>query len=115
MPQQIDYILAQYTNTKNKAFSDLDGVDSLLGGRIKDQLKPKVIPVLDEIKAMVTAIRQTRDALENMSDSLKNISDGSTQLSTNLTNVKNNMENLLQNSNDCASELARDICDNISS
>ena len=23
--QQIDYILEQYTNTKNKAFSDLDG------------------------------------------------------------------------------------------
>lgn len=23
--QQIDYILAQYTNIKNKAFSDLDG------------------------------------------------------------------------------------------
>lgn len=114
-PKQIDYILAQYTNTKNKAFSDLDGVDSLLGGRIKDQLKPKVIPVLDEIKAMVTAIRQTRDALESMSDSLKNISDGSTQLSTDLTNVKNNMENSLQNSNDCASELARDICDNIRS
>ncbi|CAO2640006.1 Prom1 [Lemmus lemmus] len=114
-PKQIDYILAQYTNTKNKAFSDLDGVDSLLGGRIKDQLKPKVIPVLDEIKAMVTAIRQTRDALESMNNSLKSIHDRSTKLSTDLTNVKNSMENSLKNSNDCASGPAREICDNIRS
>lgn len=28
------------------------GIDSLLGGRIKDQLKPKAIPVLDEVSAM---------------------------------------------------------------
>lgn len=114
-PKQIDYILAQYTNTKDKAFSDLDGVDSLLGGRIRDQVKPKVIPVLDEIKAMVTAIRQTRDALKSMNDSLKNISDESKQLSTNLTYVKNSMETSLKNSNDCASEPAKDICDNIKS
>lgn len=114
-PKQIDYILAQYNNTKNKAVSDLDDVDFLLGGRIKDQLKPRVIPVLDEIQAMVTAIRQTRDALESMSNSLKNISDESTQLSTDLTTVKNDMEDWLKKSNDCASEPAKDICDNIRS
>ncbi|XP_041492218.1 prominin-1 isoform X1 [Microtus oregoni] len=114
-PKQIDYILAQYTNTKNKAFSDLDGVDSLLGGRIKDQVKPKVIPVLDEIKAMVTAIRQTRDALKSMNDSLTSILEGSKQLSTNLTDVKKDIEDSLNNNNDCASEPAKDICDNIRS
>lgn len=113
-PKQIDYILAQYTNTKDKAFSDLDGVDSLLGGRIKDRVKPKVIPILDEIKAVVTAIRQTRDALKNMNDSLTSVRDRSAQLSTNLTDVKDNMEKLL-NSDDCASEPAKDICDNIRS
>nr|BAC39496.1 unnamed protein product [Mus musculus] len=53
-PKQIDYVVEQYTNTKNKAFSDLDGIGSVLGGRIKDQLKPKVTPVLEEIKAMAT-------------------------------------------------------------
>lgn len=62
-----------------------------------------------------TAIKQSRDALESMNDSLKNISDGSKQLSTNLTDVKNSMEDLLQNSNECASEPAKDICDNIRS
>lgn len=30
------------------------GIGSLLGGRIKDQIKPKVTPVLEEIKAMAT-------------------------------------------------------------
>ncbi|XP_052055106.1 prominin-1 isoform X2 [Apodemus sylvaticus] len=111
-PKQIEYILEQYTNTKNKAFSDLDGIGSLLGGRIKDQIKPKVTPVLEEIKAMATAIKQTKDALQNMSSSLKSLQETSTQLSTNLTSVKNSIENSL-NSSDCASDPARKICDSL--
>lgn len=111
-PKQIDYILGQYNTTKNKAFSDLDSIDSVLGGRIKGQLKPKVTPVLEEIKAMATAIRQTKDALQNMSSSLKSLRDASTQLSTNLTSVRNSMENSL-NSNDCASDPASKICDSL--
>ncbi|EDL99947.1 prominin 1, isoform CRA_d [Rattus norvegicus] len=111
-PKQIDYILGQYNTTKNKAFSDLDSIDSVLGGRIKGQLKPKVTPVLEEIKAMATAIRQTKDALQNMSSSLKSLRDASTQLSTNLTSVRNSIENSL-NSNDCASDPASKICDSL--
>lgn len=111
-PKQIDYILGQYTTTKNKAVSDLDSIDSVLGGRIKGQLKPKVTPVLEEIKAMATAIRQTKDALQNMSSSLKSLRDASTQLSTNLTSVRNSIENSL-NSNDCASDPASKICDSL--
>ncbi|XP_076794563.1 prominin-1 isoform X3 [Arvicanthis niloticus] len=111
-PKQIDYILEQYTNTKNKAFSDLDGIDSLLGGRIKDQLKSKVTPVLEEIKAMATVIKQTKNALQNMNSSLKSFQDASTQLSTNLTSVRNSIENSL-NSSDCASDPASKICDSL--
>ncbi|XP_051020847.1 prominin-1 [Acomys russatus] len=111
-PKQIDYILAQYTNTKNKAFSDLDGIGSLLGGKIKDQLKPKVVPVLGEIKTMATVIKQTKDALQNMSSSLKSLHDGSAQLNTNLTAARENIESSL-NSGDCASEPASKICDSI--
>ena len=62
-----------------------------------------------------TAIRQTRDALKSMNDNLTSIREGSKQLSTNLTDVKNSMENTLEKSNDCASEPAKDICDNIRS
>jgi prominin 1 len=36
------------------AFALNPGIGSVLGGRIKDQLKPKVTPVLEEIKAMAT-------------------------------------------------------------
>lgn len=111
-PKQIDYILGQYNRTKNKALSDLDSIDSVLGGRIKGQLKPKVTPVLEEIKAMATAIRQTKDALQNMSSSLKSLRDASTQLSTNLTSVRNSIENSL-NSNDCASDPASKTCDRL--
>ncbi|CAH7452953.1 Prom1 [Phodopus roborovskii] len=111
-PKQIDYILAQYNTTKNKAFSDLDGIDYLLGGRIRDRLKPKAIPVLDEIKAMATAIKQTRDALQSMNNSLKSIDDETTQLSASLTTVRNSIEGSL-NSSDCTSDPARKICDSI--
>lgn len=111
-PKQIDYILGQYNRTKNKVLSDLDSIDSVLGGRIKGQLKPKVTPVLEEIKAMATAIRQTKDALQNMSSSLKSLRDASTQLSTNLTSVRNSIENSL-NSNDCASDPASKTCDRL--
>ncbi|XP_042141882.1 prominin-1 isoform X2 [Peromyscus maniculatus bairdii] len=111
-PKQIDYILAQYTTTKNKAFSALDGIDSLLGGRIKDQLKPNVIPVLNEIEHLATAIKQTKVALENMNSSLEIIQDGSTQLSTNLTTLRNSIQKSL-NSSDCASDPASKICASI--
>lgn len=111
-PKQIDYVVEQYTNTKNKAFSDLDGIGSVLGGRIKDQLKPKVTPVLEEIKAMATAIKQTKDALQNMSSSLKSLQDAATQLNTNLSSVRNSIENSLSSS-DCTSDPASKICDSI--
>lgn len=62
-----------------------------------------------------TAIRQTRDALKSMNDSITRIRDESKQLSTNLTNVKDNIETSLNNNNNCASEPAKDICDNIRS
>lgn len=61
------------------------------------------------------AIRQTRDALKSMNDSLTSIHDRSAQLSANLTDVKDNMEKSLKDSDDCASEPAKDICDNIRS
>ncbi|XP_073898676.1 prominin-1 isoform X2 [Castor canadensis] len=113
-PKQINYILAQYNTTKNQAFSDLNRINSLLGGRIHKQLKPKVIPVLDEIKAMATAIKETKEALENMNNSLRILSDGSTQLSNNLTNVKDSIQRSLSDSH-CSSNQAKSICDEIRS
>ncbi|XP_008825104.1 prominin-1 isoform X1 [Nannospalax galili] len=111
-PKQIEYIVSQYTATKNKAFSDLNSIDSLLGGGIKDQLKSKVTPVVDEIKAMATAIKEAKAALENMNSSLQSLQDGSMQLSNSLTNVKNDIENSLNNS-DCTSGPASRVCDGI--
>lgn len=61
---------------------------------------------------VLTAIRQTKDALQNMSSSLTSLRDASTQLSTNLTSVRNSIENSL-NSNDCASDPASKICDSL--
>ncbi|XP_055479905.1 prominin-1 isoform X1 [Psammomys obesus] len=111
-PKEINYILVQYTTTKTKVFSDLDGIGILLGGRIKDQLRPTVIPVLDEIKAMATVIKETKYALQDMSSTLDSLQNGSIQLVTNLTTVRNNIENSLS-SKECASPPANKICDSV--
>ncbi|XP_015450437.1 prominin-1 isoform X5 [Pteropus alecto] len=94
-PMQIDYVLDQYNTTKEKAFSDLDNVKSLLGGRIRDQLRPKVIPVLDNIKAMVEVIKETREALSNTNNALKDLKKSIAQLDTSLSDVKTDLEQAL--------------------
>lgn len=94
-PMQIDYILDQYNTTKEKAFSDLDNIKSLLGGRIRDQLRPKVIPVLDNIKAMVEVIKETKEALLNTNNALKDLKKSIAQLDTSLSDVKTDLEQAL--------------------
>ncbi|XP_039694074.1 prominin-1 isoform X2 [Pteropus medius] len=94
-PMQIDYVLDQYNTTKEKAFSDLDNVKSLLGGRIRDQLRPKVIPVLDNIKAMVEVIKETKEALSNTNNALKDLKKSIAQLDTSLSDVKTDLEQAL--------------------
>ncbi|KAM4854633.1 prominin-1 isoform 2-T4 [Thomomys bottae] len=111
-PKQINYILAQYNITRDRAFLDLDNIHSLLGGGILEQLKPEVVPVLNDVKAMATAIRETKEALENMENSLQSLSNGSAQLTHDLTSVKDSIENSLS-SHDCSSAQAQSTCDRI--
>ncbi|XP_071470262.1 prominin-1 isoform X1 [Marmota flaviventris] len=113
-PQQIDYIVDQFNTTKEKAFLDLDNIHSLLGGGILERLKPKVIPVLDEIQVMAKAIKETKVALENMNQNFKSLRDGSQQLSNSLSAVKQNMQNSLQGP-ECLLPQVSDICKNIES
>ncbi|XP_077877219.1 prominin-1 isoform X21 [Ictidomys tridecemlineatus] len=113
-PQQIDYIVDQFNTTKEKAFLDLDNIHSLLGGGILERLKPKVIPVLDEIQVMAKAIKETKVALENMNQNFKSLRDGSQQLSNSLSTVKQNMQNSLQGP-ECLLPQVSDICKNIES
>ncbi|XP_073661188.1 prominin-1 isoform X3 [Tursiops truncatus] len=70
-PGQIDYVLDQYTTTKARAFSDLDNIKLLLGDGIFKQLKPRVVPVLDDIKAMAEDVKMT---LDSIGSDIKNIS-----------------------------------------
>lgn len=94
-PEQINYVTGQYTTTKKKAFSDLDNIKTLLGGGIHKRLKPKVIPVLDDIKAMAEAIRETKEALMNVNITLNEIKNSTAQLNTSLSAVKRNVEQSL--------------------
>lgn len=113
-PQQIDYILTQYNTTKEKAFLDLDGIHLLLGGGILERLKPKVIPVLDEIQAMATAIKETKEALENLNQNLQSLKNGSELLSNSLLDVKQRMQDALS-SPECSLPQLSDVCRSIES
>ncbi|XP_053434056.1 prominin-1 [Nycticebus coucang] len=111
-PEQIRYMVAQYNTTKDRAIADLDGISFLLGGGIRERLRPAVIPVLDEIKSMVTAIQETKRALENMNSSLQSLRDRSAQLSSNLTDVKESVERALSDPV-CSVRPSSDTCNGI--
>ncbi|XP_033069704.1 prominin-1 isoform X2 [Trachypithecus francoisi] len=111
-PEQIKYILAQYNTTKDKAFSDLNSINSVLGGGILDRLRPNIIPVLDEIKSMATAIKETKEALENMNSTLKSLHQQSTQLSSSLTSVKTSLRASL-NDPLCSVRPSSETCNSI--
>ncbi|VFV31332.1 prominin isoform cra_d [Lynx pardinus] len=111
-PAEISYILSQYTTTKEKAFSDLDNVKSLLGGGIHEQLRPKVIPALDDIKAMAEAIKETKEALLNVNNTLKELKKSSAQLNTSLSDVKRDLEQSL-NDPMCSAPPVATTCNNI--
>ncbi|XP_032487605.1 LOW QUALITY PROTEIN: prominin-1 [Phocoena sinus] len=94
-PGQIDYVLDQYTTTKARAFSDLDNIKLLLGGGIFEQLKPRVVPVLDDIKAMAEEIQETRETLVEVNSILTDMRQLSANLNNSLSNVKRNLEQAL--------------------
>ncbi|XP_028362453.1 prominin-1 isoform X2 [Phyllostomus discolor] len=111
-PSQISYVLGQYTTAKEKAFSDLDNIKSLLGGGIQEQLRPKAIPVLDDIKAMAAAIKETREALLNVNKTLGELKKSTARLSTSLQDVKTNLEQSL-NDPGCSVQPERATCDDV--
>ncbi|XP_054437930.1 prominin-1 [Pteronotus mesoamericanus] len=111
-PSQINYVLGQYTTTKEKAFWDLDNIKSLLGGGIHEQLRPKVIPVLDDIKAMAAAIKETKEALLNVNKTLEDLKKSTARLSTSLHEVKTNLEQSL-NDPMCSERAEMATCNDI--
>ncbi|XP_007167395.2 prominin-1 isoform X1 [Balaenoptera acutorostrata] len=111
-PGQIDYVLDQYTTTKARAFSDLDNIKLLLGGGIFEHLKPRVVPVLDDIKAMAEEIQETRETLVEVNSILTDMRHLSANLSNSLSNVKRNLEQAL-NDPMCSVHPVMTTCSNI--
>ncbi|XP_059779285.1 prominin-1 [Balaenoptera ricei] len=111
-PGQIDYVLDQYTTTKARAFSDLDNIKLLLGGGIFEHLKPRVVPVLDDIKAMAEEIQETRETLVEVNSILTDMRHLSANLSNSLSNVKRNLEQAL-NDPMCSVQPVMTTCSNI--
>ncbi|KAM6220859.1 prominin-1 [Rhynchocyon petersi] len=112
VPVQINYVLSQYNTTKNRAVLDLDNVKLLLGGKIHDRLRPKVIPVLDDIKAMTLVITETKEALEVVNQTLDELKNGDKRLRTRLEQVRNDLNRSLQD-NQCSRPPVSAYCDGI--
>uniref|UniRef100_A0A8C4L7M6 Prominin 1 n=1 Tax=Equus asinus asinus TaxID=83772 RepID=A0A8C4L7M6_EQUAS len=70
-------------------------IKSLLGSGIHEQLKPKVVPVLEDIKAMAEAIKETKEVLLNVNSTLDQLKKSTAQLNTSLSKVKGDLEQSL--------------------
>ncbi|XP_070228828.1 prominin-1 isoform X3 [Bos mutus] len=112
VPGQIDYILDQFTLPKEKAFDDLDNINLLVGGSIYERLKPKVLPVLKDIKDLAEDMKTNRDTLVRMNTVLTDMKQSSAQLHTSLRDVKTSMEQTLMDPQ-CSSPTAAPTCDSI--
>uniref|UniRef100_A0A8B9YH74 Prominin 1 n=1 Tax=Bos mutus grunniens TaxID=30521 RepID=A0A8B9YH74_BOSMU len=90
---------------------DLD-INLLVGGSIYERLKPKVLPVLKDIKDLAEDMKTNRDTLVRMNTVLTDMKQSSAQLHTSLRDVKTSMEQTLMDPQ-CSSPTAAPTCDSI--
>uniref|UniRef100_M3XSS7 Prominin 1 n=1 Tax=Mustela putorius furo TaxID=9669 RepID=M3XSS7_MUSPF len=107
------YFILRYNPTLTALSASLHlDIKPLLGGGIHEQLRPKVTPVLDDIKAMAEAIKETREALLNVNNTLKELKRSTAQLNTSLSDVKRNVEQSLSDPM-CSVPPVATTCNNI--
>ncbi|XP_051896421.1 LOW QUALITY PROTEIN: prominin-1-A-like [Pristis pectinata] len=111
-PTQINYITQQYDTTKNRAFSDLNNIGSVLGGKVKARFAKDVIPALDASFNMARDIRESKKALENVVVSKRTLEEATGKLDASLTDAQSSLNNTL---NDAACKVPGtvDHCDDI--
>ncbi|XP_054544007.1 prominin-1 isoform X2 [Talpa occidentalis] len=95
IPEQIKYVTDQFKSTKTRVFSDLDDIKTLLGGGIQEPLRPRVMPVLDDIMAMARVITKTRGALVSLNKTLEDLKIANAQLMASLQDVRQKVEDSL--------------------
>uniref|UniRef100_A0A8C9WJI1 Prominin 1a n=1 Tax=Scleropages formosus TaxID=113540 RepID=A0A8C9WJI1_SCLFO len=78
----------------NCCFHSID-IGPLLGGKIQEQLGKKALPALDATLRMTSAIRETKQALENVSVSIDVLKEGSSRLQVNLSRARSGLEDTL--------------------
>ncbi|XP_062899479.1 prominin-1-A-like isoform X4 [Mobula hypostoma] len=94
-PIQINYITQQYDTTKNRAFSDLNNIGSVLGGKVKARFAKDVIPALDASFNMARDIKDSKEALENVIISKRTLGEATSNLHASLTDVQTSLNNTL--------------------
>ncbi|KAK1346037.1 hypothetical protein QTO34_008506 [Cnephaeus nilssonii] len=93
---QLNYVLAQYTTTKKRAFSDLDNIKILLGGDIQDHLIPQGFIVLDDVKHMAEEIQETSELLMIVNKDLWELTKLMEEIYKSLRDVKSDLERSLK-------------------
>ncbi|XP_078257262.1 prominin-1-A isoform X4 [Rhinoraja longicauda] len=119
-PTQINYIIHQYDTTKNRAFSDLNNIDRVLGGKVKARFAKDVIPALDAyfhmakatVKRAIKAIEVSKEALENVIVSKRTLEEATSNLQGSLTSVRTDLGSTL-NDAACKAPGTVDHCDDI--
>uniref|UniRef100_A0A8C6KG40 Prominin 1a n=1 Tax=Nothobranchius furzeri TaxID=105023 RepID=A0A8C6KG40_NOTFU len=108
-PTQIDYLISQYATAKNKVIYDLDTI------MIFPHQQPNP-PPLSSVFCLISAMRETKEALENVSVSLVVLQEGAGKLNFNLSQVRNRINRTL-NDPGCHDEesdaTTAQLCNNI--
>ncbi|XP_072352516.1 prominin-1-A-like isoform X4 [Scyliorhinus torazame] len=111
-PTQLNYISQKYGIAKDKAFSDINNIGSILGGKVNARFEKDVIPALEGSFKMARAIEETKEALEKLSTSRQTLAKATTKLQANLTDVRTSLNNTL-NDVACTAPNAVAYCDGI--
>uniref|UniRef100_A0A8D1SBG7 Prominin 1 n=1 Tax=Sus scrofa TaxID=9823 RepID=A0A8D1SBG7_PIG len=102
------------TTPEERVFSDLDNIKVLLGSRIYQQLKPKLIPMLDDAMAIGEELKTLRESLVQANLNLMDTKQSLTQLGHNLSDVRRGLEQTLSDST-CHADPVQTTCNDIRS
>ncbi|XP_038647514.1 prominin-1-A-like isoform X4 [Scyliorhinus canicula] len=119
-PTQLNYISQKYGIAKEKAYSDINNIGSILGGKVNARFEKDVIPALEgsfkmarvTLERAIKAIEETKEALENLSTSRQTLDKATTKLQENLSDVRSSLNNTL-NDAACRASNAVAYCDGI--
>uniref|UniRef100_A0A3Q2CZJ4 Prominin 1a n=1 Tax=Cyprinodon variegatus TaxID=28743 RepID=A0A3Q2CZJ4_CYPVA len=93
-PMQIDYLISQYATAKNKVIYDLD-IENFINHALVFHKQPNKRFLISSLLPFISAMRETKEALENVSVSLVVLQEGERKLHFNLSRIRNSINRTL--------------------